>query len=232
MNVIKLLGSAFLILSTSLFQADSVAQERRDRPTTPAPAAAPAAQPTPPAAPPAMASRPGPKPYKEIITAKAKSSKGLFTVHKVDDKYYFELDEKLFDREIMAITRFTKVAGGGGVYGGELANQQVVKFEKGPDNKVFMRVVTIISVADSSEPIYKAVRNSNLDPIAASFDIKSLGKDSSGAVIEVTDFFKGDNQAVSLNPSAKRRLNLMALLSDRSYIEVIKASQLIQKCGQ
>ena len=128
MNVIKLLGSAFLILSTSLFQADSVAQERRDRPTTPAPAAAPAAQPTPPAAPPAMASRPGPKPYKEIITAKAKSSKGLFTVHKIDDKYYFELDEKLFDREIMAITRFTKVAGGGGVYGGELANQQVVKF--------------------------------------------------------------------------------------------------------
>ncbi|MEY3186422.1 MAG: hypothetical protein RL675_241, partial [Bacteroidota bacterium] len=142
---------------------------------------------------------------------------------KIDDKYFFELPENLFDKEIMAITRFSKVAGGGGVYGGELANQQVVKFEKGPDNKVFMRVVTLISVADSSQPIYKAVSNSNLDPIAASFDIKSLGKDSSGAVIEVTDFFKGDNQAVSVSSQAKRRLNLTGLLNDRSYIDVIKS---------
>ncbi|MEY3432796.1 MAG: hypothetical protein RL131_732, partial [Bacteroidota bacterium] len=161
-------------------------------------------------------------PYKDVITAKAKSTKGLFTVHKVDDKYYFEIDEKVFGREIMAITRYTKVAGGGGIYGGELANQQVVKFEKGPDNKIFMRVVTVISVADSSQPIYKAVRNSNLDPIAAAFDIKSLGKDSTGAVIDVTDFFKGDNQVVSLSAGAKRNLNLMMIQSDRSFIETIK----------
>jgi hypothetical protein len=127
-------------------------------------------------------------------------------------------------RDIMSITRFAKVAGGGGVYGGELANQQVIQFEKGPENKVFMRVMTLISVAnDSTQPIYKAVRNSNVDPIAAAFDVKSLGKDSSGVVIEVTDFFKGDNQPVSLNSSIKRRLNLGGLANDRSYIESIKS---------
>jgi hypothetical protein len=204
-------------------QFSAVAQERRERNPTQPPAGAPAAPAaTPPATPPAAA-KPGPKPYKDVITAKAKTTKGLFTVHKIDDKYFFELPENLFNTEIMAITRFSKVAGGGGVYGGELANQQVVKFEKGPDNKVFMRVVTLISVADSSQPIYKAVSNSNLDPIAATFDIKSLGKDSSGAVIEVTDFFKGDNQAVSVSSQAKRRLNLTGLLNDRSYIDVIKS---------
>jgi hypothetical protein len=144
-------------------------------------------------------------------------------VHKIDDKFYFEIKESLFGREIMAITRFSKVAGGGGVYGGELANQQVVKFEKGPDNKVFMRVVTVISVADSTQPIYRAVKNSNLDPIAASFDIKAFGADSTGAIIDVTDYFKGDNQAVSISPSSKRRLNLIALQPDKSYIETIKS---------
>jgi hypothetical protein len=158
-----------------------------------------------------------------LITPKAKTSKGLFNVHKIDDKFYFEIKESLFGREIMAITRFSKVAGGGGVYGGELANQQVVKFEKGPDNKVFMRVVTVISVADSSQPIYRAVKNSNLDPIAASFDIKAFGADSTGAIIDVTDYFKGDNQAVSISPSSKRRLNLIALQPDKSYIETIKS---------
>ncbi len=223
MRTNQLLGAMLVVSLTITNQFSAVAQERRDRNPTPPPAGAPAAPAaTPPAAPPAPA-KPGPKPYKDVITAKAKTTKGLFTVHKIDDKYFFELPENLFDKEIMAITRFSKVAGGGGVYGGELANQQVVKFEKGPDNKVFMRVVTLISVADSSQPIYKAVSNSNLDPIAASFDIKSLGKDSSGAVIEVTDFFKGDNQAVSVSSQAKRRLNLTGLLNDRSYIDVIKS---------
>ncbi|MEY2586664.1 MAG: hypothetical protein RLY11_513 [Bacteroidota bacterium] len=196
------------------------AQNRRDQPPT-APAA-PVAPTTAPAAPPAPP-RNGPKSYKEVITPKAKTSKGLFNVHKVDDKFYFEIKESLFGRDIMAITRYTKVAGGGGVYGGELANQQVVRFEKGPDNKVFMRVVTVISVADSSQPIYKAVKNSNLDPIAAAFDIKAFGPDSTGAVIDVTDFFKGDNQAVSLNPASKRRLSLTGIQADKSYIESIKS---------
>jgi hypothetical protein len=223
MRANQLLGAILVVSLTITQQFSAVAQERRDRNPTPPPAGAPATPAaTPPAAPPAPA-KPGPKPYKDVITAKAKTTKGLFTVHKIDDKYFFELPESLFEKEIMAITRFSKVAGGGGVYGGELANQQVVKFEKGPDNKVFMRVVTLISVADSAQPIYKAVTNSNLDPIAASFDIKSLGKDSSGAVIEVTDFFKGDNQAVSVSSQAKRRFNLTGLLTDRSYIDVIKS---------
>ncbi|MFN5375149.1 MAG: DUF5117 domain-containing protein, partial [Chitinophagaceae bacterium] len=223
MRANQLLGAILVVSLTITQQFSAVAQERRERNPTPPPAGAPATPAaTPPAAPPAPA-KPGPKPYKDVITSKAKTTKGLFNVHKIDDKYFFELPENLFGKEIMAITRFSKVAGGGGVYGGELANQQVVKFEKGPDNKVFMRVVTLISVADSAQPIYKAVTNSNLDPIAASFDIKSLGKDSSGAVIEVTEFFKGDNQAVSVNSQSKRRLNLTGLLNDRSYIDAIKS---------
>jgi hypothetical protein len=209
----------FLTCSLLLGMESMQAQNRRDQ--APPPPAAPAAAPSAPAAPPAP--RTGPRSYKELITPKAKTTRGLFNVHKIDDKFYFEIKESLFGREIMAITRFSKVAGGGGVYGGELANQQVVRFEKGPDNKVFMRVVTVISVADSSQPIYKAVKNSNLDPIAASFDIKAFGADSTGAIIDVTDYFKGDNQAVSINSSSKRRLNLTAIQSDKSYIETIKS---------
>ncbi len=212
-------SGAKTILAISFFMGAVIsnlsAQERR--PTGQSSQSVAGAQtPTPP--------RTGPKPYKDVITEKAKTMKGLFTVHKVDDKYFFEIPDSVFGREIMAITRFSKVAGGGGLYGGELANQQVVRFEKGPDNKVFMRVVTVISVAsDSTQPIYKAVSNSNLDPIGAAFDIKSLANDSTGTVVEITDFFKGDNQPVSLNQGNKRRLNLGGLMSDRSYIESINS---------
>jgi hypothetical protein len=162
-----------------------------------------------------------PKPYKEVITDKAITSKGLFTVHKVDDKWYFEIDDKTFGKDILAVTRFSKVAGGGGVYGGELVNQQTIQWEKGPNQNVFLRVITLISVANETDNIFKAVANSNVNPIAASFNIAAWGKDSNGAVIDVTDFFKGDNQAVSLNSFAKRRLNISSLASDKSYVKEI-----------
>jgi len=134
--------------------------------------------------------KPGPKPYKEVITDKAITSKGLFTVHKIEDKYFFEIADSIMGREIYAITRFTKVPGGGGVYGGGEVNKQTLKFEKGPNNNVFVRVVTLISMADSTNNISKAVANSYLDPIGAAFDIKAYGKDSASYVIEVGDFLK------------------------------------------
>ncbi len=162
----------------------------------------------------------GPKPYKEVITDKAVSRQGLFTVHKVDDKWYFEIPDSMLQREFMAITRFGKT-GGGGVYGGELANQQTLEWEKGPSNTLFLRVVTLVNMADSTNKIYTAVRNSNVDPIAAAFDIKAYGKDSTSVVIEVTDYFKGDNQIVSIPSGVKSRMKIGGLAMDRSYIEQI-----------
>jgi len=164
--------------------------------------------------------KPGPKPFKDIITDKAVSHSGFFTVHKVDDKWYFEIEDSILRREFMAITRFSKTPGGG-VYGGELANQQTMQWEKGPSNTLFLRVVTVVNVADSSNQIYRAVSNSNVNPIVAAFDIKAYGKDSLSAVIDVTDYFKGDNLVVSIPAAAKGRMKLGGLAADRSFIERI-----------
>ena len=169
----------------------------------------------------AAATRQGPRPYKEIITDKAITKKGLFTVHKVDEKYYFEIADSILGREILAVTRFSRVPGGGGKYGGEEVNQQSLKFEKGPSNNIFVRVVTLISTADSTSAISKAVKNSYLDPIGFAFPIAAFNKDSSGVVVDVTDFFKGDNQIVGLDPNDKRQFGLSMIMADRSYIQSI-----------
>jgi hypothetical protein len=173
-----------------------------------------------PKAPVVSAPKPGPKPYKEVITDKAITTKGLFTVHKVEEKWYFEIPDSMLKREFMAITRFSKTAGGG-VYGGELANQQVLQWEKGPNNTLFLRVVILVNMADSTNKIYTAVANSNVNPIAASFDIKALGQDSTSTIIDVSDFFKGDNLVVSIPGSVKGRMRLGGLAGDRSYIDHI-----------
>ncbi|MBX2931584.1 MAG: zinc-dependent metalloprotease [Chitinophagaceae bacterium] len=196
----------------------SMAQKRKSEPvkdTTPVAVS----KPKPPQAP--AKPKTGPKPYKEVITENAVSKAGLFTVHEVDDKYYFEIPNSLLNKEIMCVTRFSKVPGGVGMYGGEIANQQTLIFEKGPNDNIFIRTVTLISVADSTQKIYTAVNNSYLNAIAAAFSIKAFGKDSASSVIDVTDFFKGDNQIVSIRPSRKRALSLSMLSPDRSYIQTI-----------
>src|SRR5689334_23344804 len=173
----------------------------------------------------ANGARQEPKPYKEVITDKAVSKTGLFTVHKVDDKWYFEIPDSILNRDILVVTRYGKTPAGAN-YGGEQVGQSMIRWEKGPSHTIFFRVVTVVNVAsDSTGPMSKAVSNSNVNPIANAFDIKAYGKDSvtntRSSVIEVTDFFKGDNQVVSLSPAVKRRYNLAALAADRSYIETI-----------
>ncbi len=47
--------------------------------------------------------------------------------------------------------------------------------------------------------------------------------DSTSVVFDVTDYFKGDNQVVSVSQTAKRAFNLSSLAGDRSYIQSIHA---------
>lgn len=163
-----------------------------------------------------------PKPYHEVITDKAVSMAGMMTVHRIEDKYFLEIPDSMFGAEIMTVTRVSAVPTGAG-YGGEQANRQVIRFERGPSDKVFIRAVAYRNVStDTLQPIYKAVRSSNVDPIAAAFDIKSIRQDTS-VVIEVTDFFKEENQVFALPPIAKQRYKMGDLQKDRSYIASIRA---------
>ena len=172
----------------------------------------------------------GPKPYKEIITSKAVSNGGLFWVHKIEDKYFFEIPDSLFNREILVVNRISKASAGmraGGSffgYGGDQIGQSVIRFEKGPNNKVFLRTISFAEYAkDSTSPMFMSVTNSNIQPIAASFDIKSLGKDSTGAVIDITEYINGDNDVLHFNSSLKSSLRLAALQSDKSYVVSVKS---------
>ena len=163
-----------------------------------------------------------PKAYAEVITAKAVSMPGVLTVHRIEEKYFLEIPDSIFGRDMMAVTRVSKAPTGAG-YGGEEANDQVIRFERGPSDKVFIRAVDYRNVStDSLQPIYKAVRNSNVDPIAAVFDVKAYRKDTS-VVIEVTDFFKESNQVFSLPPLMQQSYKLSELQKDRSYISSMRA---------
>ncbi|GGN14460.1 glutaminyl-tRNA synthetase [Dyadobacter beijingensis] len=168
----------------------------------------------------------GPKAFKDLIdSTNAVSQKGMISVHKMDDKWYFEIPDSLLNRDIMAVTRYSKTAAGGGIFGGEEVNRQMIRWEKGMDNNLLLRSVTIVVASpDSTKPIFQAVKNSNSDPIIGVFDIKAVKKEPSrSSVIDVTDYFNADNQVFSLSSVSKQLLKLAAFKKEASFIEKISS---------
>ena len=150
----------------------------------------------------------GPKPYKDVITDKALTKKGLFWVHKIDDKWFFEIGDSLLSRDILLVNRIAKAPANtrSGLFGyaGDEINQNVIRFEKGPNNKLFLRNISYsVYARDTSGAMYKSVMNSNVQPITVSFDIKAFSKDSTGTVVDVTDVLTGDNDVFFFSPSVK-----------------------------
>ena len=170
-----------------------------------------------------------PKPYKKVIDSTAVTQKGLIDVHKVADKYLFEISESLIGKEIMTITRYSKTPAGGGIFGGEEVNRQVVRFEKGQNNTMILRSITyVIMTPDEDKPITKSVKNSNADPIIGIYDILAYKKDESGkenvaSVIDMTTAFDSDLQTFSLNSISKQLLSIQAFQKDKSFIQFVKS---------
>ena len=161
------------------------------------------------------------KTYKDIITKEAITDNGLFNIHKVKEKYYYEINDTLFGREMLMVTRIAKTASGLG-FGGGKQNTQVLRWQK-KDNKILLRVVSHNVVASDSLPVNEAVLNSNFEPILYSFKIESKGIDSTSTLIEVTKLFSEDVKPLGFPQSRRKGYKISSLNSKKSFIESIKS---------
>jgi hypothetical protein len=161
------------------------------------------------------------QPYNKVITNDARTDNGLFKVHSIDDKFYYEIPDSLLDREMLMVTRIAKTASGIG-FGGEKQNEQVLRWQK-KDKKIVLRVVSHAIVAADSLPIHEAVVNSNFEPVLHTFPIQAIGKDSTSTVIDVTDLFDKDVKALGLPDYRRKQYKVTRLESDKSFIESVKS---------
>jgi hypothetical protein len=173
----------------------------------------------------------GPRPYSEVITAKAKTSRGLITTHRLDDKYFFEIPDSLLNREILVVNRISKAPAGARAgflgYAGDEISDNVIEFEKGPGNKIFLRSLSYQEIGRDSSGMYQSVRNSNLQPINAAFNVSAYHTDSAtnvkSSVVELTDYIMGDNDILFFDSRVKRSLGLTQYQRENSYVIDVKS---------
>ena len=166
------------------------------------------------------------KPYREVITAKAVSDSGLFLVHTIGEKVYYEIPVAMLDREMLLVSRRARTADGIG-YGGEENNTQSVRWQRYA-GKILLRSVSYTNVASDSLPIFEAVRNANFEPIIDAFAIATFAVDSATAdttaiVIEVTNLYTSDIPSLGLSQGTRDRFKVRSLDKDRTFIAWTKS---------
>jgi len=155
------------------------------------------------------------KPYNKVITKEAKSEQGLFAVHRVEEKFYFEIPTNEFGKEFLWVTQIERTQAGFG-YGGTPVGSRVVRWEL-RDKDVLLRDVKYTIRADGTDAVRRSVEATSLEAIIRKFPVAAWGTNKA-AVVEVTDFFTADVPEFS----AKTRLNASGADKARSFIERIK----------
>src|SRR6185503_16370871 len=156
------------------------------------------------------------KPYDKVITKDAKSDEGIFTIHRIKDKVYYEIPKSELNKEFLWVSQIARTTLGVG-YGGQAAGNHVVRWER-HGNRILLRSISYEVVADQKLPIARAVQAANNDTIIQSFWIEALGKDDA-PVIDVTKLFTTEITEFS----ARTRLRARGFDSSRSFIERIVA---------
>ena len=155
---------------------------------------------------------PRPRPYNRVITSEAKSRDGLFKTHRIGSRLYFEIPRNQLGKEMLLVTRGARVPVNLGYGGQQLGPRRVLRWER-REHRVLLRTVSYVTVADTSLPIYQAVRNSNNDVVVAAFNVEAYGPDSA-AVVEVTRLYTAPPP--ELGPGTQFRTQPDA---NRSFIE-------------
>jgi hypothetical protein len=160
--------------------------------------------------------RPRIKPYKDVVTERARTDSGMFIVHRLGDTLLYEIPVPMLGREMLLVSRIARTATNIG-YGGEEENEEVVRWQRQGD-RILLRTVSFVNVADDSLPIATAVHNSNFEPIVAAYPIAAFNADSTSVVIDVSSLFTKDVPLVGLDQNRRETYGVRRLDEGRSFL--------------
>lgn len=157
------------------------------------------------------------KAYDKVITKEAKSTPGVFWVHRMEDKIFYEIPTNQLGREFLWVTQIERTQAGFGYGGGTQLGSRVVRWEL-REKDVLLRGVNYTIRAEGSDSIRYAVESTSLEPVIKKFAVSTWGTNKA-PVIEVTDLFVTDHPEFS----AKKRINANGADKARSFVEQVKS---------
>ena len=168
-------------------------------------------------------------PYEKLFKdKKGQCLKGMFTVHKVDGKVYFEVPERLLGRDMLLGSTVSEINDNSdALVGAKPVKPLHVRFVQQDSMIVLQEFTARSTVIDPGyENIAPAVKINKAPATFATFPVKAYAPDSS-RVIDVTSLFLTDIKSLrpfdahsSMGGMASRTVNFK---KDLAYLDDIKA---------
>ena len=154
-----------------------------------------------------------------------RTDEGVITVMQKGEKIYWGIADSLLNRDFLMVSRVAGVPNGyyGFYSAGAKTAERVLQFSKVHD-RILIKEVSYENIADSTLPIYESVKANNFAPILAAFDQELYDATNGVTVIELSDFFTEDIEAISgVIPFLRREYQVRRLDGNRSYVESVKS---------
>lgn len=135
--------------------------------------------------------------YSDLLKG-AQTKKGLFTIHRVKEKIYFEIPNEVLSKDLLLVNKISSVPAqinNAGVNKGINYENKLIRIYKDTKNKkIWAKTFDPEISVNKKDNIAKSVRDNYSESIIEGFEIKAFGKDST-AVIQVNDVFNGTSKS-------------------------------------
>ena len=135
--------------------------------------------------------------YSDLLKG-AQTKKGLFTIHKVKEKIYFEIPNEVLSKDLLLVNKISSVPAqinNAGVNKGINYENKLIRIYKDTKNKkIWAKTFDPEISVNKKDNIAKSVRDNYSESIIEGFEIKAFGKDST-VVIQVNDVFNGTSKS-------------------------------------
>ena len=138
--------------------------------------------------------------YDKFFKEEHRIARGLFTLHEMKGRVYFEIPLRLMDRSMLLGTTISATSDNGhGIVGSKPKDPLHFAFTRAGD-RIAMRLISERTVSpplpDHAE-IGRALATSNIGAIYQLFKIETFTPDSSAVVVDATNLFVSDDERLS-----------------------------------
>lgn len=132
--------------------------------------------------------------YDKLFKEKHETAKGMFILHKIKEKIYFEIPLNMLGKEMLIASTVTETSdNGNGIVGGK-TDPIHIAFTKSDESIQLRRINSDVITDNSESNIARAIQKSSIGSIMRSMKIEAYSNDSTAVVVDMTPFFVGDNK--------------------------------------
>lgn len=140
-----------------------------------------------------------------------------------DQKLMLRISKEQLGKDFLMVSRYVKLPSNYNPYinAGSKTSESVIRFEK-LANKIVLKQISYVSIAQENDPIYQSVVENNFEPILASFEIKNEENDS--YLFDAKDYFSDDSPGFNtVSSTDKKNYGITSVDKSRSWIDSVKS---------